>query len=346
MLDFLELLKDNQNLFDIFVARDEYSCKKDKYGRCLYKYIKNKDVLRPIVSEYLFKKGFYLEWPDGFKFAVCLTHDIDTIYPSWRYTIFTSLKLLSRFQIKAGVDRLIAKVSETTKNPFWNFKKIMEIEKSYDAKSTFFFKATNKDPAGWIYDIESLKDVLKDISDEGFEIGLHGGYYSFNNPHALLEEKIRLEKVLGRPVIGIRMHYLRFEIPYTWRMLKDIGFKYDTTFGYPDMPGFRNGICYPFKPYDLYQKEIIDILEIPLNVMDNTLFHIGIEKGWEIVKKIIYYTEKYSGVVTILWHNTTFDNVFWGNWSKFYNKLLHYLAEKKAWITTAEDIYKYWSKNF
>jgi peptidoglycan/xylan/chitin deacetylase (PgdA/CDA1 family) len=341
------MLKDNQQLFDIFVAKQEYSGKRDKHGRFIYHFSNYKDVLIPIVSEYLMSKGFHVEWGDGYKFAACLTHDVDTVYPSWRYTIFSSLKMFSSLQIKNGLNRVIAKVNmDKRKNPFWNFNKIMEIEKKFNAKSTFFFKATNKDPANWIYNIESLKDELEHISDNGFEIGLHGGYYSYNNPQALQEEKIRLEKVLGKPIVGIRMHYLRFEVPYTWRMLKDIGFKYDTTFGYPDMPGFRNGMCYPFKPYDLFHEEVIDILEIPLNVMDNTLFHIGLEKGWNIMKKIIDYTQKYSGVVTILWHNTTFDEVFWGNWSKIYNKLLHYLAEKKAWITTAEDIYKYWSKNF
>jgi peptidoglycan/xylan/chitin deacetylase (PgdA/CDA1 family) len=158
----------------------------------------------------------------------------------------------------------------------------------------------------------------------------------------LKKEKEILEKVTGRRMMGIRMHYLRFSVPYTWRILSELGFKYDTTFGYADMPGFRNSVCYPFNPYDLILNKELDILEIPLTIMDSSLFSIGYSKAWAIIEKLVENTEKNNGLITILWHNNTFDEINYGEWSRLYEKILSYLKEKKAWITNAEDIFRNW----
>jgi hypothetical protein len=58
----LNYLKDNQQLFDIFVAKQEYCSEKDEHGRFLYRFSNYKDVLKPIVSEYSVSKGFPVEW--------------------------------------------------------------------------------------------------------------------------------------------------------------------------------------------------------------------------------------------------------------------------------------------
>jgi hypothetical protein len=54
-----ELLR-SESLFDIFVAKQEYSGIKDEHGCFLYRFYNYKDVLRPIVSEYLVSKGFHV----------------------------------------------------------------------------------------------------------------------------------------------------------------------------------------------------------------------------------------------------------------------------------------------
>lgn len=343
-MKLFELIQ-NKDLFDIFVAKQEYEGRKDRYGRFLYQFSNNKDVLRPIVSDYLINNGFDVEWPENHRFAACLTHDIDFIYPSWKYTLFNTTKLALNLRSQESLERLIGKIrKDNSKNPYWNFKKILELEERYGAKSSFYFKATSKDNMDWSYDIEDLQDEIWHITDLGWEIGLHGGYNSYNDSEILKKEKSRLEKVLGKKVIGIRMHFLRFDVPSTWRLLADLGFKYDATFGYPDMPGFRNGMCHPFRPYDLEMNKEIDILEIPLIVMDGSLFKMGLEEAWEIIKKLINNTERSRGVITILWHNDKFDEIYYNGWSKLYSKILKLLKEKNAWMTSGEEIYKYWTK--
>lgn len=340
-----EAVKNNKRLFDIFVAKQEYGGRRDRHGRCLYEFSGNKDVLKPVVSSYLVNKGFLnVRWPEDHKFAACLTHDVDQVYPTWKYTAFTTAKFALKLRPKEGLRRLQGKVKkERSSNPCWNFKKILKLEMRYGAKSTFYFNTASRDLV-WTYDIEDLTDELRYIADMGWEVGLHGGYYSYDDLEELKKERERLEKALGKRVIGIRMHYLRFKVPDTWRLLADLGLKYDTTFGFDDVPGFRNGMCHPFKPYDLEMEKEVNILEIPLIVMDVSLFEMRINEAWETIKGLIKVTERNMGVITILWHNRTFDGIFWGQWTKLYEKILHILEKKKAWMASGEEIYKYWSK--
>ena len=87
----------NSSLFDTFAAKEEYDGKRDQYGRFLYEFSSNKSVQNPIVSNYLLEAGLLdLDWPENHKFAACLTHDVDIIYPSWKYTFFTTAKFASK----------------------------------------------------------------------------------------------------------------------------------------------------------------------------------------------------------------------------------------------------------
>lgn len=336
----------DKDLFDIFCSKQEYDSKKDEYGRFIHKFSSYKNIEYPVVSNYLLKNGLQIQWPEKTKFAACLTHDVDTIYPSWKYTLFTASKLALKMKTKKSLERMASKLGNNNRrNPYWNFKKTLELEKQYDAKSTFYFLAATDDLSGTVYNVEDLTAELDIISEMGGEVGLHGGFYSYNNIEKLREEKERLEKASGRKAIGIRMHYLRFSVPYTWRLIADLGFKYDATFGYPDMPGFRNGMCHPFKPYDLIAKDSVDVLEIPLTVMDNSLYRMGPDEAWFKVQKLVEAVEKNNGVITILWHNNTFDEVFAGEWARMYEKILQLLKEKKAWMTNGAEICDYWTKN-
>jgi hypothetical protein len=112
------------------------------------------------------------------------------------------------------------------------------------------------------------------------------------------------------------------------------------------MIGFRNGMCHPFNPYNLNSQEAIDILEIPLIIMDGALFSItrSLNEAFESCKKLIDTAEKYNGVITLLWHNAPFSWPIRKNWKLLYEKILKYCYDKNAWMTSGEEIYKWWTK--
>jgi hypothetical protein len=183
------------------------------------------------------------------------------------------------------------------------------------------------------------------LLEKGAEIGLHGGHNAFNSIDQLINEKKRLERTLGKKVQGYRNHFLRFIIPDTWENLRGAGFLHDSTLGYPDCAGFRNGMCHPFRPYNLNKKRVIDIIEIPLIIMDWTLFgcmNLDVDTAWNLTKDLINKTEKNHGVITFLWHNDWFTSKIH---AKFYERILDFCAKKNAWMTNAGEIAAFWRDN-
>ena len=336
-------IRENREIWELYTKREEYNpLILDQYQRFSYYLSKYRDILKPKVSEFLVKSGFNFEYPKGKKFAVCLTHDIDVVYFSKLETISKAIKLLKEHKIRNSLKILLSKINKRC-NPLLNFKDIMDLEEKYDAKSSFYFLALDEKDMDFNFEIKDLEHEIGIISDRGWEISLHGGHEAYNNLEEIRKEKNRIEKVLNKKVIGYRNHFLRFKVPDTWELLSKACFKYDTTFGYADMVGFRNGMCHPFKPFNLFTNKEIDILEIPLTVMDCTLFNymkLDYEKAWEIIKIIINIVEKYRGVITILWHNTYMS----GKYRKLYEKILKYCYEKEAWMTSGEEIWSWWNE--
>ena len=219
------------------------------------------------------------------------------------------------------------------------FTQIIDLERKYGAKSSFYFLALDKGNCDFSYSINELNEELKAIIDNGWEVGLHGGSEAYNNLNEIKKEKEGLENVIGGKVIGYRNHFLRFKVPTTWEILKEAGFKYDTTFGYADCVGFRNGMCHPFKPFNLTTNQETDIWEIPLTIMDGTLagyMKLDMQGAWDITQKLVDTVERYNGVMTILWHNTSMV----GEMGKFYERILRYCSERHAWMTSAEEIWR------
>jgi peptidoglycan/xylan/chitin deacetylase (PgdA/CDA1 family) len=336
-----EGLKQEKELWNLFTKVEEYNFFiSDKHNRFRYYLSQHRNIFEPQASKFLIENGYKISYPEDEKFAVCLTHDIDALNFPKLTTMFDSYKALLKGQIRSSLI-LFKSLINKKNNPWQNIKEIIKLEEKYNAKSSFYFLTLDKNEIDFNFNIEDLEPELKYIIDNGCEVGLHGGFGEYNNLEKIKEKKMRLEKIIDKKVLGYRNHYLKFKIPDTWEVLNKAGFKYDTTFGYADCVGFRNGMCHPFKPYNLKTEKEIDILEIPLIIMDFTLFdymHLEIDESWKIIKLLIDTVEQYKGVITILWHNTSMVNEKY----RLYEKILSYCTKQNAWCTTCNSIADWW----
>lgn len=340
-LALFDSLKSNRELWETFINNEEIPDTESRYDR-----LSKIDVMSPVVSECLMKQGYQVSYPDHKDFAICLTHDVDDIYPPLSHRLLSDLWSMRKREWSGVKEHLLWNRKKTQTSPYINFQKIMELERKYNAKSTFYFITTAKDPRRFRYNIEDIADELKLIVEKGWEVGLHGGYYSYNDLNAVKQEKSRLERALGREVTGYRNHYLRFKKPDTWDILQTCGFHYDSTYGYTNMVGFRNGMCHPFRPYDLQNKKWMELYELPLHVMECAMFDFAKpDEAWEMIRQLLEKVELSKGVITILWHNNVFSCPYREQWGAVYEKILQYGRERNAWMTSGEEIWRWWKEH-
>lgn len=290
-------------------------------------------------------------WPDGKKFALCLSHDVDRAYKTYQY-LPSILKNIKKRNPRGIIEQIKSMLFDHGKNnPYWTFDKIMNLENKLGVKSTSYFlnESGRLNPfslKSWIlftgrYKIDSpdIIEKIRKLHNDGFEIGVHGSYYSYNNESLLRNEKARLEEILGDRIHGIRQHYLNFDPEITFKMQESVGFEYDTTLGFREGIGFRRGTCFPYHPFDFSSNRELSMLEIPLIIMDG-----AIPSGEAILEQcieIMDIVEKNNGALTLLWHQNQFSEVDFPNMTATYRQLIQKAREENAWITTPHELYRW-----
>lgn len=268
-----------------------------------------------------------IKWPNNKRFAVCLSHDVDVIF---KYNFIGILK-----ELKNNPEKILSILSHTImgKNPYWQFEKIIRLEKNYGFRSTFYFVAKRRHIKDPYYNIRHKKivNIIRKLDKGGFEIGLHGSYLSYNNKNYLKEEKKIIESILRKRVEGNRQHFFNFN-ERTPGIISELGFLYDSSFGNRDKIGFRDNKYFPF----YYDK----LLEIPVNIMDFACFNqfSSYEKAWEKIKKLIDIAEKKSTVLTFCWHQRVFYEPEFKGFGKLYTQILEYIKKKNAYVDTLGNL--------
>lgn len=306
-------------------------------------YLQYADCINPVLSELIYNEGFRPVYKDGKKYGVCISHDIDFIYEPQNKNAFSislvgSLKQRKWKEAKYDLQNIISKQA----NPKWALDYLLEIEQKHKFRASYYFLALSNGEQDYNYEIESMKPYFLQILNAGSEIGLHGGHKAYCSKEKICLEKAKLESALGNKVVGYRNHYLRFINPDTWLHLQDNNFEYDTTYGLYSQIGYRNGMCYPFRPY--IKGQYASILELPLLVMDISFIKymgLDIENAFKLFQKIHQDAKKYNGVLTIVWHNNCVE----GDYGKLYQKIIQAVTQDEdAWITTSLEMVNWWKE--
>ena len=105
----------------------------------------------------------------------------------------------------------------------------------------------------------------------------------------------------------IGFDYLRYNT-YQFKILHELGIKYDSSISFPDYAGFKCGTSRLFKLYDIKNKINLNIIEKPLLIMDCTLgqrnyMNLDLSKAISHVNNIKKYVNLYNGTFTVLFHN-------------------------------------------
>lgn len=268
---------------------------------------------------------------------VCLTHDIDRVRKTYQY--FTK-------DIMAGRWRNV-KTLLSGERPYWTFESMAELEAKYGAKATVFFLHETipfqpLTPRNWKlslgrYSVQEprIANIIRWLDQNGWEIGLHGSYRSYRDIGLLKMEKGVLEDVLGKPVFGIRQHYLNLDEPLTWNLQKQAGFTYDATLGFTDGSGYKDHRIGPFFHIDS------GMMVIPLTIMESCLFkETGSNKQRALKRAIEWmdHAQENSVFYTILWHQHMLNESEFPGYRWVYEEILKECRRREARFWLCRDV--------
>jgi hypothetical protein len=299
------------------------------------------------------------EYPGGKRFAVALTHDIDT---PWRWSRRGVLGAASRLKgALARRDVTTARIEATglalaplhqlfRSDPNWSHRRFAAAEARRGFRSTCFVLAAHRDPhdgaSPEVYDARRAR-LVDQLTRLELEVGLHASYTCLADERLLAEERAVLAGLLGGPVAGNRHHYLRLPWHDGIRALDRLGFSYDTTLGHAERPGPRAGLSFPFRPWDAGAGKPLRILELPLVLMDATLAeerYLGLspDAAWSEIERVLDHLHDTGGCASVLWHNDRFDRVYGRGWDRLYDRLLDGIVERGGHAGTAAELADYW----
>jgi hypothetical protein len=244
--------------------------------------------------------------------AFMFSHDID--YPE----IIKAIEI-ARLMVARGLKGIpLAARVLAGKSNFWNFREWMAFERAHGARGAYYFIARRGSlveyalgtPDGF-YDVRSrrFRALFKTLREEGFEIGLHASYHAHRSTEQMRREKSILEEAAGTSVKGNRHHYWHLDprAPHeTLAMHEAAHFQYDSSLAFEMRPGFRRGICHPFRPYHPGERRALGVVQLPPAWMDDHFDRRrawnGIEQPDEVARTLLDVVRDTGGVAVVNYH--------------------------------------------
>jgi hypothetical protein len=269
--------------------------------------------------------------PEEPVFRIKLTHDIDDL--GIPFDIRSALAhTFKRRSPLATVRDLFARVSSTDPTELCLVRKLAEISKERGLQSAFFWKSTRRTPhdSGYPINHPKIHRLIEELRRGNFEAGVHPAYDTFHHKENLAREVGELKSALDDDSPGGRQHYLRWS-PQTWRDWESCGLRYDSSVGFADQMGFRAGTAYPFRPWCWLENRELELIEIPLILMDCTpvkYMRLDFHEALPRIRNLARRVEETGGVFTLLWHNTPLLDPDYNGW---YEAILDLLDGAKAY---------------
>ena len=256
------------------------------------------------------------------KVEIIPTFDIDNTYAfklkSGKRRALSKLKDVVKLDAKRITKR--KSVENGEKDPYDTFDKIIEVGKQFSGVKVFWLTASegSKDrnvPIGNIQHRKLINRVAQSV-----EVNIHPSYGSFLNASQVMSERDGLESITGSSIVRSRQHFLRFQLPKSYRDLIDAGIRNDYSMGFAENVGFRSGTARAHNWFDLERNEVTELTLHPFTYMDGTLLEymsLTPEESKRRIQKLYAEIQNFGGDFIFLWHNETIGEYGkWKGWSQ------------------------------
>lgn len=295
---------------------------------------RNDFLMVPVVDEYvqLIKALILIVWPglelpQPAPFSQFLSHDVDDPYAFRFMPTGKAARLIAANAVKgrapfSGLRWItglaLSRAGIYLGDPCDTFDWLMGVSERANVSSTFYFIASDRScslDANYDINDPAIVNLIRRIAGRGHQVGLHPGYQSFRDSALIRDQVSRLRKGMqaagvNQPLIGSRMHYLRWEGAATPMGLVDAGLSHDSTLGFADHPGFRCGTCHPFFYFNPITGTTTRLRVRPLIAMECTILakrymNLGATPAaFDVFYQLKEQCRSVAGEFALLWHNS------------------------------------------
>jgi len=251
---------------------------------------------------------------------VIISHDVDHIDAMdhlFKDLILEKLIVRSFIQFikgKIGLKTFLYRSTVFFHKRMHRIDEVMEFDRKHNIPSVFFFGMSNV--LGMSYSQEKAKTLIKKVSNNGFDVGVHG--CDFQNVISIKKEHDDFEMISGIKEFGIRNHYVRFD-DETFLKMHQVGYLFDSTYYNKQKTELIN----PYKVGVMW--------EFPLHIMDGYVCKQGmLEEGLKETYRLIREAEmKGIKYCTILFHDYQYDDAFDPERKQWYEKTIRFCEDNE-----------------
>ncbi len=286
-------------------------------------------MIKKIISERFPRFTFS---PRSFRFLS--TIDVDSAYAYRGKGLMRNAAAGLRSLINADFSEIAERVKVLAgmrEDPYDTYAMQLSMMQKYKFPQLYFFLLGDygRNDKNVPFTSARFQVLMKSVSDYA-QVGIHPSYASNQHSGILIKEINRLSKILKREVTKSRQHYLKLNLPETYRRLTAADITEDYTMGYASQVGFRASTCTPFFFYDLDLETECKLKVFPFALMDGTLreyMKLSPGEATDKAKSLIDEVKKVNGMFISLWHNHTLSNQGdWEGWLPVYEEIIKYAA--------------------
>jgi hypothetical protein len=258
------------------------------------------------------------------KFHFTPTYDIDIAYSysgkGMVRNLAGAVQDIGRADLKSIKNRS-AVLRGALQDPYDSYAFLDDLHARYKLQPVYFFLAGNNGKLDKNLPFESvvMQHLFARISSR-YEVGIHPSFQSHDNKTILKDEIAKI------PTGKSRQHYIRFQLPQTFRNLLELGIKEEYSMGYGSINGFRAGTSFSFLWFDLEKNETTDLRLFPFCFMEcNSFFeqHYSAAQAAEELNRYLETVRQVDGHLISIWHNFSLGtDPLWEGWRLVYEEFL------------------------
>lgn len=290
-------------------------------------------------------------WPDGKRWCVALTHDLDVVALWPAFTALRVAELVKKGEWAQAGRTLAAAAQRTFASPVEEAAlRILGIEVELGIRSTWFILCGTPTVASFgrgdlTYRPESAatRRILDAILAGGHEIGLHGSFETAEHPDRFIVQHQRLAQLAPTMGRGVRQHFLRMEPGTSQRGMIQGGFRYDATWGFSDRNAFRLGVADVVPWFEARGDAVAPLDLVPFCWMDRTQSkYQGVEEPKEWTRAALECAERcreVEGLWCGIWHPNLSAPLGYPRAPEAFAELAVGLTkDPTAWLTTLGNV--------